>query len=165
MSVHSSPPPAGAPSAFPTTSDTRSASAPAGASPTPPPATSPANTVTGTLRRAIGSYGERVAVRHLLGQGMILLDRNWRDANGEIDAIFRDQDDVLVFVEVKTRRDDQYGTPAEAVHPAKAARLRRLAAAWLDRAGIHPREVRFDVVSVWPRRSGAARVEHLRGAF
>ncbi len=114
---------------------------------------------------AVGAYGERVAVRHLLDQGMVLLARNWRCAAGELDAVFRDRGDVVVFVEVKTRRGGRFGTPTEAVVGAKAARLRQLAALWLTQAGIHPREVRFDVVSVVPQRSGRAAVEHLRGAF
>ncbi|GIH13626.1 YraN family protein [Rugosimonospora africana] len=113
---------------------------------------------------AVGAYGERVAVRYLVDRGMVLLARNWRCSSGEIDAILRDRD-VLVFVEVKTRRGDRFGSPASAIVPAKVARLRRLAAQWLAQAGIHPREVRFDVVEVWARRSGAATVEHLRGAF
>ncbi len=113
---------------------------------------------------AVGAYGERVAVRHLLDQGMVLLDRNWRCGTGEIDAILRDGH-ALVFVEVKTRRTDEFGTPAEAVVPAKTARIRRLAAIWLTETGLHPREVRFDVVSVQPQPTGRASVEHIRGAF
>jgi putative endonuclease len=113
---------------------------------------------------AVGAYGERVAVRYLTGQGMVLLDQNWRCPAGEIDAVLRDGD-VLVVAEVKTRRSNRFGTPAEALTPAKVARLRRLAAIWLAQARIRPREVRFDVVSVLPRPAGPAEVEHLRGAF
>jgi len=112
----------------------------------------------------VGRYGERVAVEYLLDQGMSLLDRNWRCSAGEIDAILRDGT-VLVFVEVKTRRGTAYGTPAEAVGRAKRSRLRRLAALWLAQSGLHSPEVRFDLVSVVPRRAGPAAVEHLRAAF
>jgi putative endonuclease len=113
---------------------------------------------------AVGAYGERVAVVYLINQGMALLDRNWRGTAGEVDIIARDGDD-LVFCEVKTRRSDLFGTPCEAVVPAKVRRLRRLAAEWLRTSGVRPRQVRFDVVSVRPQRSGPATVEHLRGAF
>ncbi|MDT4988252.1 MAG: putative endonuclease [Micromonosporaceae bacterium] len=112
----------------------------------------------------VGAYGERVALAHLVEQGMVVLDRNWRCRTGEIDLILRDGSD-LVFVEVKTRRGDRFGTPAEAVDRSKVRRLRRLAAQWLAQAGLRPHTVRFDVVSVLPQASGAARVEHLRGAF
>jgi putative endonuclease len=114
---------------------------------------------------AVGGYGERVAVAHLIERGLILLDRNWRCPHGEIDVVMRDRGDVLVIVEVKTRRSDRFGAPAEAVGPDKVRRLRRLAAAWLAQSGIHPAEVRFDVVEVRPRPSGPADVTHLPGAF
>jgi putative endonuclease len=114
---------------------------------------------------AVGAYGERVAVAHLLAEGMVLLERNWRTATGEIDAILRDADGTVVFCEVKTRRSLKFGAPVEAVVVAKARRLRRLAAEWLAASGLRPVEVRFDVVSVLPQPAGAARVEHLRGAF
>lgn len=113
---------------------------------------------------AVGAYGERVAVRYLVNQGMALLERNWRGTAGEIDIIVRDGD-ALVFCEVKTRRSETFGTPAEAVVPAKMRRLRRLAREWMAARGLRPRDVRFDVVSVRPQASGAAQVEHLRGAF
>jgi putative endonuclease len=114
--------------------------------------------------QAVGAYGERRAVEHLVKAGMVLLDRNWRCRDGEIDIVARDGD-VLVFCEVKTRRGAGYGTPAEAVIATKARRLRRLAAQWLEDHPVRPQEVRFDVVSVLPQRRGPARVEHLRGAF
>lgn len=115
-------------------------------------------------RRAVGAYGERLAVRHLVDSGLVVLDRNWRSGTGEVDIVARDGD-VLVLCEVKTRRGFGFGTPAEAVVPEKVARLRRLAAEWLGQAGVSPREVRFDVVEVFSPRRGAPRVNHLRGAF
>jgi putative endonuclease len=117
-----------------------------------------------TERRAVGAYGERLAERHLTEQGLVVLARNWRCGDGELDLILRDGDD-LVFCEVKTRRGDRFGSPAEAIGPAKVRRLRRLAARWLAESGLHPREVRFDVVAVLARPRGAAHVEHTRAAF
>lgn len=115
-------------------------------------------------RDAVAAYGERVATRHLTDDGMEILDRNWRCRDGEIDIVAKDADS-LVFCEVKTRRTTEYGSPAEAVVPAKARRLRRLAAAWLAAHDTHAPEIRFDVIGVVPRSAGAAAVEHLRGAF
>jgi putative endonuclease len=120
--------------------------------------------MTMTPNIAVGAYGERRAVEFLIAQGMAVLDRNWRCPDGEVDIIARDGDD-LVFIEVKTRRTHTFGEPVEAVVPAKARRLRRLAAQWLSATGIRPREVRFDVVSVRPRRNGPARIDHIKGAF
>jgi putative endonuclease len=110
----------------------------------------------------VGGYGERLACRYLVSQGLELLDRNWRSRAGELDVVARDGDD-LVFVEVKTRRSTRYGHPAEAVVPAKARRLRRLAGLWLAANGMRGERIRFDVISVLLGRSVA--VQHLRGAF
>jgi putative endonuclease len=115
-------------------------------------------------RRAVGAYGERLAERHLTDQGLVLLVRNWRCADGEVDLILRDGD-AIVFCEVKTRRSDRFGTPAAAVGFTKVRRLRRLAARWLTESGVHPGEVRFDVVSVLPQPRGASLIEHVRAAF
>ncbi len=115
-------------------------------------------------RQAVGSYGERLAERHLRDQGLVVLARNWRCGDGEVDLILRDGDDV-VFCEVKTRRGAGFGSPAEAVGPAKVRRLRRLAARWLAETPGGAREVRFDVVAVLRLPRGPARIEHLRAAF
>lgn len=127
-----------------------------------------------TARGALGRYGEDVAARHLVESGLSVLDRNWRCRAGEVDIVAR-EGDVLVVCEVKTRRGIGFGTPLDAVTPVKAARLRRLAAHWLAEQRAHAgrgaaevagfAEVRFDVVSVLAPASGAAIVEHLRGAF
>ena len=55
-------------------------------------------------RRAVGAYGERVAAEHLVAAGLVLLDRNWRCTDGELDIVARDGADTLVICEVKTRR-------------------------------------------------------------
>jgi putative endonuclease len=113
----------------------------------------------------IGAYGERRAVEYLVHEaGMHVLDRNWRCAEGEIDIVARDGA-ALVFVEVKTRRALQFGPPEEAVIAEKRRRLRRLAMCWLAQSTLHPREIRFDVVSVLRPRRGPALVQHVRAAF
>jgi putative endonuclease len=123
----------------------------------------------------LGRYGEEVAAAYLVAAGLMIVARNWRCREGEVDIIALDGD-VLVICEVKTRRGVGFGTPLDAVTPAKAARLRRLAVRWLtdQRTGevttaaeefARYTEVRFDVVSVLRPLSGATSVEHLRGAF
>lgn len=112
---------------------------------------------------AVGVYGERVAARLLTENGLEILDRNWRCARGEIDIVARDGvADEIVFVEVKTRRSTAYGLPAEAVTPAKLARLRRLAGEWLAAHGTTAGGIRLDVVAILVPGAGAAQVEHLR---
>jgi len=111
-------------------------------------------------RTALGRFGEDVAVRHLVGMGMTVLERNWRCDLGEIDVVAR-CGDVLVIVEVKTRATDTFGSPAEAVTARKALRLRRLAARWLAEHPVSPAEVRIDVIGVVLPRRGAPQVDHL----
>jgi putative endonuclease len=115
-------------------------------------------------RAALGSYGERIAVRALTDAGLHVLDRNWRCREGELDLVARDGD-ALVFCEVKTRRGTGFGQPAEAVTASKRRRLRLLARAWLAAHDHHAPDLRFDVVGVHVPASGPARVMHLRNAF
>ena len=119
-------------------------------------------TATAQQRESLGAYGEAVAARHLVDQGMVVLDRNWRCDAGEIDLVLRDGD-VLVVCEVKTRRGDGFGSPHEALTSAKAARLQLLAARWMEARGVRPPDVRIDVVAVLQPGRGAARVDHVRG--
>ncbi|TCB96173.1 YraN family protein [Micromonospora zingiberis] len=114
--------------------------------------------------QAVGGYGERCAVRHLIEAGLRPVAQNWRCPAGEIDIIAWDGP-VLVICEVKTRRNQDFGTPAEAVVAEKARRLRRLAAAWLAATATTADEIRFDVISVLLPYAGRAQVEHLKGAF
>lgn len=117
---------------------------------------------TAASRQALGAYGERLAERHLHAQGMVVLDRNWRCDEGEIDLVLRDGD-VLVVCEVKTRSGVACGTPHEAVTAAKLDRLRRLAERWAVAHGVRPTEVRIDLVAVLRPRRGPSDLEHVRG--
>lgn len=113
-------------------------------------------------RAELGRWGERLAEEHLAADGMAVLERNWRCRLGEIDLIARDGE-TIVFCEVKTRRGTAYGTPAEAVTPAKSARLRRLAGRWLALRSPGVPGVRIDVLTVLAPRGEPVAVQHLRG--
>jgi putative endonuclease len=111
---------------------------------------------------SLGAYGERVAAQRLVEEGMVLIDRNWSCDLGEIDLVLRDGD-VLVCCEVKTRTSTAFGHPLEAVSPAKAERLRRLAVRWVEEHEAQPGGIRIDAVGVLLAERGAAEVEHVRG--
>ena len=113
-------------------------------------------------RQALGRYGERLAARHLVEQGMVLLDRNWRCDVGEIDLVLR-EGRVLVICEVKTRTSTAFGHPLEAVSEAKADRLRDLSVRWVAEHGVRPDGVRIDLVGVLMQRRGRPVLEHVRG--
>ncbi len=119
-------------------------------------------TTTAASRQALGAYGERVAEEHLTAQGMTLLERNWRCAEGEIDLVLRDGV-VLVVCEVKTRTSTTNGTPHEAITDAKLDRLQRLGTLWAEARSVAPQETRVDLVAVMRPRRGPAQVDHVRG--
>lgn len=118
--------------------------------------------MTAARNSTLGRYGEDVAVRRLTALGMTVLDRNWRGPSGEIDLVLRDGS-TLVICEVKTRTTAAYGHPLEAVTVTKARRLRRLAAEWIRARGVHPTDVRLDLVGVLQPGRGAAQIEHVKG--
>ncbi len=109
-----------------------------------------------------GRLGEDLAAAHLIAQGLIVLDRNWRCEVGEVDIVARDGD-ALVICEVKTRSSRRFGSPLEAVTPAKAARLRRLAACWVRAHHVRPQQIRIDLVGIVLGRE-EPEIEHVRGA-
>ena len=83
----------------------------------------------GDDRGALGRAGEDLAAAWYEARGYEVLARNWRCRAGELDIVAR-RDRLHVFCEVKSRSSSAFGMPAEAVGPAKRARLRRLAALW-----------------------------------
>jgi putative endonuclease len=113
-------------------------------------------------RAELGRGGEDAAASLFLAQGFAV-ERNYRSRAGEIDIVAR-RDGLIVFCEVKTRRTDTWGVPAEAVSSIKRARLRRLAAEWLAEHRPGRVDIRFDVVSVIVR-DGRQEVAHLKSAF
>ena len=115
-----------------------------------------------THHQALGRFGERIAADHLVGQGMVVLDRNWRCDEGELDLVLKDGP-TLVACEVKTRTSVDHGTPHEAITDAKLERLRRLAVRWVEDRGVHPPETRVDLVAVLRPRTGPTVVDHVRG--
>ena len=113
---------------------------------------------------ALGRRGEELAARYLDSIGIVVLSRNWRCEDGELDIVGTDRDRLIVC-EVKTRSGTHYGPPAGAVTDEKACRIRRLAARWRALHGVAGCDTRFDIVSVlWPPGERPT-VEHLKAAF
>ena len=111
-----------------------------------------------------GRLGEDIAVACLQRQGFRVLDRNWYGAAGELDVVaYEPGRDAVVGIEVKTRRGDGYGTPAEAVTTRKVRRMRALLAQWLAEHPVHAEEVRLDVLAVELRPGQPPRIEHVEG--
>jgi putative endonuclease len=116
-----------------------------------------------TVPGDLGRYGEQLAREYLEAQGLRILECNYHFHHAELDIIAEDGD-VLVFCEVKTRRDRQFGTPEQAVTARKVRQIRRVAGAYLSTHRICDRQCRFDVIGIVVG-SGVARLNHLRNAF
>jgi putative endonuclease len=120
----------------------------------------------GSTTKAVGDAAEARALAHLQGQGLVLVQRNYRVARGpharggEVDLILRDpRDATLVFVEVRARSGSAHGGAAASVTSAKQRRLVYAARHYLLRLATLP-PCRFDVVSV-----DGERIDWLQGAF
>lgn len=115
-------------------------------------------------RKKLGERGEDAAAAFLDRIGMTVVERNWRSTAGEVDIIALDRDEV-VFCEVKTRRTIAKGTPEEAITAAKQRRYTRLAAEYLQHAGLHDVVARFDVITLLVLAEDRALLRHHRAAF
>jgi putative endonuclease len=114
-------------------------------------------------KQFIGKYGEDLSAKYLKDRGYQIIGRNWRCNFGEIDLIAR-EDNLIVFVEVKTRNGSGYGHPFEAITSLKVSRLRRLAAQWCAEHQISGSNVRLDAIAVLIS-NGKVSIEHLKQAF
>ena len=112
-----------------------------------------------SARRQLGAWGEDRVAAWYEANGYTVVDRNWRCRQGELDLVAR-RGRTVVFCEVKTRSSTAFGAPVEAVTRTKQARLRVLAARWLEDSDLVAREIRFDVASVLD-----GQLEVLEGAF
>ena len=114
-------------------------------------------------RIGTGRTGEDLAVRYLENQGYVIVERNYRKRIGEIDIIARDGE-CLVFVEVKTRRSNRFGSPFDAVGFRKQQQVSRVALAFMTQHRCLDVPVRFDVVAVH-LEGQSSRVELIKNAF
>jgi len=110
-----------------------------------------------------GRRGEALASAYLEQLGWTLLEANWRWGRAEIDLIGM-EGEVLVFVEVKTRRTEVFGQPEAFVSNRKMELMAAAAAEYMSRIQ-HEWEIRFDVVSVVLPAGQPPRIRHLPDAF
>ena len=99
-----------------------------------------------TAQQQIGQRGEDMALAFLQRQGLVLSERNFRCRGGELDLIMRERETV-VFVEVRQRRNRDFGGAAASVTAAKQSRLLLAAQIFLQRYGAPP-PCRFDVIAI-----------------
>ena len=102
-----------------------------------------------TAEHALGRRGEDIAQRFLQRAGIVIVDRNYRMASGagEVDLVGWERD-RLVFVEVKSRKTEDFGAPDRAIGAQKQSSMIRAAREYARHAGVALEKVRFDVVNV-----------------
>lgn len=110
----------------------------------------------------LGQDGEELAREHLLQKGYKILHRNWKSGKREIDIVAENKD-FIVFVEVKTRTDDYFMHPRNAVTSEKQKSIIYAAESYLKRYNIN-KESRFDIVSIISDGK-SVQIEHIENAF
>jgi putative endonuclease len=115
-------------------------------------------------RKQLGESGEEIALRFLKKRRFKIVAQNYRCKFGEVDIIARDPDNILTFIEVKTRSSRTHGTPQEAVNTRKQAQISRVALEFIQRYGLEQQRARFDVVAVQLSSSGYT-IELIQNAF
>jgi len=112
-----------------------------------------------TARQGLGRTGERLAADALMSKGYCILERNFRCRQGEIDLVAEDEQD-LIFVEVKARRGVSFGLPEDALTMRKQRKLIEVASYYLDLHACSDRSWRIDVVAV--QFSSSGKLEEIR---
>ncbi len=109
----------------------------------------------------LGIKGEQIAKSFLLKKGYQILETNWRVGKAEVDLITQ-KNDILVFVEVKTRQNNVFGYPEDSVTDKKEQLLYE-AAGFYTREKEYEGEIRFDIIAI--TIDPTLDIKHFRDAF
>ena len=112
------------------------------------------------IKKDFGNSGEDIAVQYLKSHGHIILKRNFYCKQGEIDIITKDENEI-VFIEVKSRSNTEYGLPSESVTKQKIQHLYKTARYFLYKNKMLNEFVRFDVVEILIK-SGKFNINHIK---
>lgn len=115
-------------------------------------------------RQLLGRSGEATAAKYLKKCGFSIVKKNYSCKHGEIDLIAKDGD-ILVFVEVKTRSQQAFGSPASSVNSRKQIQISKAAHNYLVEHQVGDVDARFDVVSVFMLKGEKPVIEHIPDAF
>ena len=113
--------------------------------------------------RETGIQGEALAENYLTSLGYKVLEKNWRYSRSEIDLIAMDGN-ILVFVEVKTRSYDFFGSPETFVSDQKELLIHEAASVYMEKIN-HDWEIRFDIIAILLNKNGSHHLEHFKDAF
>ena len=110
-------------------------------------------------KREIGKTGEIKAAKYLESMGVNILERNYQNRFGEIDIIGK-EGNILLFIEVKYRKNESFGYPLEAVGFAKQEKIRKMARFFLNENHYYRYNIRFDCIGII-----GSQIEWIKGAF
>ena len=111
----------------------------------------------------LGENGEQFVADYLTKIGYQIMSRNWRVREGELDIVARDQNGLIIFVEVKTRTSIAFGDPLESIDQKKLFRIQKLALAWLATNLRLGNPYRIDSAGVIISRSGEISLDYRKG--
>ena len=111
------------------------------------------------LNKITGDAGESRACIYLVNKGYKIIARNVHVAGGELDIIAFDGE-YIVFIEVKTRATNKFGSALEAVTPAKAKQIIKCAKTYIAKNKLYGRDIRLDVIAIT-----GTEIEHVINAF
>ena len=114
------------------------------------------------ISKIYGDLGENLAEEYLLKRGYTLLERNFHTRYGEIDRIFL-KEDSIIFVEVKARKNNDYGYPSDFVTPQKQHKIIQTAEIYMEKFGFYDYQPIFDVIEVFLKEDVV--IEHIENAF
>ena len=115
------------------------------------------------IKQEIGKLGEDIAVNYLKQKGYKILDRNFECRQGELDIIALDKNEI-VFIEVKARTSNRYGTPSEAVNKIKQKHMLQTIKYYLYIRNLSGEFVRIDVIEVYIK-DNVYKVNHIKQAL
>lgn len=114
------------------------------------------------IRHELGRNGENVACEFLIQSGYEILERNYRSKIGEIDIIAKEKDEII-FVEVKTRGQELYGTPGESVTKCKKTHIYHVAEYYLMEKNIENKFCRIDVIEIY-KKNNKYLINHIKNS-
>lgn len=115
------------------------------------------------MKKKLGARGEELAANYLVKKGYQIIQRNYYTRYGELDIISK-KDNILIFVEVKTRTSTSFGLPEESVTKVKMDHLRKAALIYLNNLNQGFREIRFDVIAILIK-DNHEEITHIENAF
>ena len=114
--------------------------------------------------KKFGERGEDIAVDFLKEKGFQIIERNYRYGHGEIDIVAKDKDN-LVFIEVKTRKNLEFGPPELTVTKSKQRQIRKIAELYLYEKKIKDTFCRIDVIAILIQKNIPPKITHIINAF